>query len=155
MQNNRPGATSKITNVAVTKIAKRIAAKVARLRESGFSVLLVSEPVTPVMIDDPKLANKKREDARLEAVQEIEAALRTGGLASVSTSTLQKAVSVRSLLQGRVMADPAILGCGAPVLMSTCEADFSLAALAKSGSVDAVMTVDSGVQCRVLPAESL
>ena len=137
----------------VRKMASYICDRIDRLHAAGFAVLCVFDPENPAEDDKPVL--RKRKAHRKDCLDKLNRAVQMDQLHGIPLATLQGCVSVRLLLQSKVItAVQASRGVG--VCYAVREADLAIAALVRTGKVHAVVTNDSDLvlhmaQCPTLP----
>jgi hypothetical protein len=140
LRDKQPEKTKLTLEGNVRKMASYICDRIDRLHAAGFAVLCVFDPENPAADDKPVL--RKRKAHRKDCLDKLNRAVQMDQLHGIPLATLQGCVSVRMLLQSKVItAIQASRGVG--VCYAVREADLAIAALVRTGKVHAVVTNDS------------
>ena len=140
LRDKQPEKTKLTLEGNVRKMASYICDRIDRLHAAGFAVLCVFDPENPAADDKPVL--RKRKAHRKDCLDKLNRAVQMDQLHGIPLATLQGCVSVRMLLQSKVItAVQASRGVG--VCYAVREADLAIAALVRTGKVHAVVTNDS------------
>ena len=140
LRDKQPEKTKLTLEGNVRKMASYICDRIDRLHAAGFAVLCVFDPENPAADDKPVL--RKRQAHRKDCLDKLNRAVQMDQLHGIPLATLQGCVSVRMLLQFKVIeAVQASRGIG--VCYAVREADLAIAALVRTGKVHAVVTNDS------------